>query len=863
MSSNRRWLVPEVIQTSAMDCGPAALKALLNGFRIHASYGRLREACRTDVDGTSIETLEDLAGKLGLEAEQVMVPMDHLFLPGADLLPCILVVRVADSGTHFVTVWRRHGSWLQVMDPATGRRWVRADSFLETVYKHQQAVPAEAWYEWAAGDSYRALLLARMRAVGCSASDSRKKIAEAVATADWRTLAALDAAVRLAAALRSKSLIGLAAQPHLIPDEYWSAVPGAPPGDDAETVMLRGAVAIHIGGTKAVDLESLPAFLRKVLSEKPTRLAMVLWDTLRADGLWIPAVAALAVILAAAGALCETLVFRSMLGLAEHLSHRDQRLAVVAILFALMAGITMFEWTGETLLRRIGRSLEIHIRARFCEKLPRLGDRYFKSRLISDMAQRVHAIQILRDAASLAGAVLRGVSSIAATLFGIAWFYPGALWPASACAAVSISLPLLAQRSLNERDLRAREYGGALSRFFLDALMGIVPIRAHGAGPALEWTQAAQLRRWAHARLRLVSAVVRFDSMQMLLGYGCAAWTVLMAMRSTENPAALVLLVYWALSLPQLGQVAGNAAYQWPGLRNSLLRILEPIGKADETVCPTNTADALVVEAVSPAVAIEFRDLHAMAGGHPVLRGITLSIAAGEHIGIVGASGAGKSSLVGLLLGWYEASAGEFLLDGEPVTAEKLLRVRRETAWVDPQVQIWNESLFQNLRYGLDAAEALDAERAIGQANLAGVIERLPDGLQSSLGEGGTLVSGGEGQRVRMGRAFGRTNTRLAILDEPARGLDRPTRTEFARRARAAWKDATLLCITHDVASTRDFARVLVVADGQVVEDGDPAALFADTGSRYRKLCDLEDEVRDRLWHGAHWRRFALTDGAL
>src|ERR687886_2917296 len=98
----RRRIVPEVVQTSAMDCGPAALTCLLGGFGISVSYGRLREACQTDVDGTSIDTIEEAAVQLGLEAEQVIVPVDHLLLPEAAALPAIVVVRLADGFTHFV-----------------------------------------------------------------------------------------------------------------------------------------------------------------------------------------------------------------------------------------------------------------------------------------------------------------------------------------------------------------------------------------------------------------------------------------------------------------------------------------------------------------------------------------------------------------------------------------------------------------------------------------------------------------------------------------------------------------------------------------------------------------------------------------
>ena len=127
----RRFLVPEAIQTSAMDCGPASLKALLEGFGISASYGRLREACQTDVDGTSIDTIEEAAGQLGLDASQIMLPLDHLLDAGADALPAIVVVTQPSGATHFVVVWRRHGPWVQVMDPAVGRRRVLSTGGLE------------------------------------------------------------------------------------------------------------------------------------------------------------------------------------------------------------------------------------------------------------------------------------------------------------------------------------------------------------------------------------------------------------------------------------------------------------------------------------------------------------------------------------------------------------------------------------------------------------------------------------------------------------------------------------------------------------------------------------------------------------
>src|SRR5438128_12676325 len=101
----RRYFVPEVVQTSAMDCGPATLKCPLDGFGIPVHYGRLREACQTDVDGTSIDVLEEVACQLGLSAEQVMLSVNHLLLAEAQALPAIVVIRLPNGFTHFVLVW--------------------------------------------------------------------------------------------------------------------------------------------------------------------------------------------------------------------------------------------------------------------------------------------------------------------------------------------------------------------------------------------------------------------------------------------------------------------------------------------------------------------------------------------------------------------------------------------------------------------------------------------------------------------------------------------------------------------------------------------------------------------------------------
>lgn len=234
--TRRRRLIPEVIQTSAMDCGPACLTALLGGFRIPVSYGRLREACQTDVDGTSIDTLEEVAVELGLDAEQVLIPVDHVLLAEANALPALVVTSLPGGDNHFVVVWRTRGGRLQLMDPASGRRWADARQFLAQLYVHEAEVPADAWREWASTDENRGPLARRLKALGVA--DPHAEIERALGAPDCRAIAALDAAARMTQALvdadgvppgREAALLSLriaavaTTNEDAIPPEYWAA----------------------------------------------------------------------------------------------------------------------------------------------------------------------------------------------------------------------------------------------------------------------------------------------------------------------------------------------------------------------------------------------------------------------------------------------------------------------------------------------------------------------------------------------------------------------------------------------------------------------------------------------------------------
>jgi ABC-type multidrug transport system fused ATPase/permease subunit len=498
-------------------------------------------------------------------------------------------------------------------------------------------------------------------------------------------------------------------------------------------------------------------------------------------------------------------------------------------------------------------------------------------------------MSVEREDAPQLGRIVRTSCELALTTAAVVWLDPQSAVPALAGATIAVAVPFALHGFVAERDLRVRSHLGALSRFYLDALLGLTPVQAHGAERAVRREHEMLVTEWARASLGLFRALAAAGAITAAAGFGAAAWIVLAHASREGASAELLLLAYWALSIPVLGQALGLLARQYPMHRNVAHRLFEPVDAPAEECGSTKVREyestevrgteyevrnggssrptaQLRTHALTHSrtgVEIEMRGMRIEAAGTVILHDVDLAIPAGSHVAIVGASGAGKSSLVGLLLGWHRAARGVVLVDGEELDAEALARLRAETAWVDPAVRLWNQPLADNLRYGAPAGSLHRVGAAVDAADLRGVVQRLPAGLQTPLGEGGGLVSGGEGQRVRFARALLRRGARLAVLDEPFRGLDRERRRALLVRARRAWQGATLLCVTHDVGETARFDRVLVMEDGAVVEDGAPADLAGRPCSRYRELLEAEAEVRERLWSAARWRRLVLADGAL
>lgn len=884
---NRAFLVPEVVQTSEMDCGPATLKSMLAGYDIEVSYGRLREACQTDVDGTSIDVLEDVANKLGLEAEQIIIPSDHIFLDETSTLPAIIITRLPDGATHFIVLWRRIGQFVQIMDPGTGRRWVTIRDLRDDLYIHTMAVDRQAWWEWAQSDGFCDPLRERIEVLGVDSARAQELVTIARESDSWFILALYDAAVRMTQSIiqargvepgeQAESVMinlvdtVMGDQPNtfnIIPPPFWTVQP--PDNGDPDVLLFSGAVMVQALGQREdvdkIDVASLSPELRAALEVDTRRPEMAVYEVFKEDGLLAPMVVILASFIAAFTVLIEGLLLQGLLTVGTEMTTVDQRLQFMGGLLFFFLGLLLLEFPTASMTLRAGRHIEARLRMAFLRKIPQLSDRYFHSRLTSDMVARAHDLRMLRTLPQIGRGLVVTAFQFLFTTIGVIWLDPRSLPLALAAMFTSIAVVFVTQPMLLERDLRVQTHNGALSRFYLDSLIGLAPLRTHSAERSMRRQYEGLLVEWVRSVFELIRIDVLVSAVGGILGWVFSVWILVSYVQRGGEASSGLLLFYWTMSIPSLGQSLANQIQQYPMLRNRLLRLLEPLEAPNELELQEFPEDAVapmqLPTDLERGASLYMDHVSVQAGGQQILRNVNLSIESGEHVAIVGPSGAGKSTLAGLLLGWHFPAEGIVWIDNELLNVEKLEQIRQQIAWVDPDVYLWNRTLFDNLIYGTQKATPNDVGIAIEQANLFDVLKRLSGGLQTPLGEGGGLVSGGEGQRVRLGRALLRDRVRLVILDEPFRGLDRAQRRELLLMIRDYWQDVTIIAITHDVTSTEAFDRVLVIEGGQIVEDDSPQNLLAKE-SRYRDLHRTDIAVNEGLWQSDLWRRLWVADGTI
>ena len=258
-------------------------------------------------------------------------------------------------------------------------------------------------------------------------------------------------------------------------------------------------------------------------------------------------------------------------------------------------------------------------------------------------------------------------------------------------------------------------------------------------------------------------------------------------------------------------------------------RIFEIMDSADEI-----DEGACSVEVSEIKGNIEFKNIDfAYKADEPVLRGLDLSVKAGEKVAIVGATGSGKTTVVNLLTRFYELDGGKITVDGIDITDIPKETLRHSIAIVLQDTVLFSDTIRNNIKYGKADASDEEIRRAAALAKADGFIDRLPDGYDTVLAEAGSDLSQGQRQLLAIARAV-LADPKILILDEATSSVDTRTEMHIQQAMIALMKNRTSLIIAHRLSTIRDSDKIVVVKDGVIAEEGSHDELLARGGEYYK-----------------------------
>ena len=395
------------------------------------------------------------------------------------------------------------------------------------------------------------------------------------------------------------------------------------------------------------------------------------------------------------------------------------------------------------------------------------------------------------------------VATLALSHIGIA-FAVGALFLVAA-----VVLPWVAAERTSISGGRLAAASAGLRSAALDALDGIREIRAYGA----EGRMLAAIQAREAALFQAQRTVSRHASLAQAGAYACSQVALLLVVLTPGvAPGALVMAVFLTLAafevvggMARAGALAGHAA-------DAAARIIDAAAGDAGSIDPAASM-TLPQQASLRFEAVHFR----WTSDRPaVLDGLSLDIPAGSRVAILGPSGSGKSTLAALMLKVVAPQAGRVLLGGIDLARLRAEDVRSRIAWLSQKTHLFSDTIRANLMLARDGATDAELWTALERAGIAAFVRSLPDGLECWIGDGGAVVSGGQGRRLALARAL-LSPAPVLILDEPASGLDAETERAFLTTLNDIEPGRTVILIVHRLMGVERLDRIFRLSAGHAI----------------------------------------------